>query len=128
MRANLPLVVEALSCPSERIPDPNAPEAMASAARISFEHGADLVKSYYTNDFEKVTGSQTNCKPPSYRSTQAAILRTLLRSVLYREARVSCRTLQCLQTRCERIDNGGWVLVGAFVGVGVQVVGFSHTA
>jgi class I fructose-bisphosphate aldolase len=55
MRANLPLVVEALPCPSERIPDPNAPEAMASAARISFEHGADLVKSYYTEDFEKVT-------------------------------------------------------------------------
>jgi DhnA family fructose-bisphosphate aldolase class Ia len=61
MRANLPLVVEALSCPGERIPDPNAPEAMASAARISFEHGADLVKSYYTNDFEKVT---ENCPVP----------------------------------------------------------------
>jgi hypothetical protein len=61
MRANLPLVVEALPCPSERIPDPNAPEAMASAARISFEHGADLVKSYYTEDFEKVT---ENCPVP----------------------------------------------------------------
>jgi DhnA family fructose-bisphosphate aldolase class Ia len=61
MRANLPLVVEALPCPSERIPDPNAPEAMASAARIGFEHGADLVKSYYTEDFEKVT---ENCPVP----------------------------------------------------------------
>jgi DhnA family fructose-bisphosphate aldolase class Ia len=61
MRANLPLVVEALPCPSERMPDPNAPEAMASAARIGFEHGADLVKSCYTEDFEKVT---ENCTVP----------------------------------------------------------------
>lgn len=28
---------------------------MASAARLGFEHGADLVKSYYTEDFRKVT-------------------------------------------------------------------------
>jgi fructose-bisphosphate aldolase, class I len=55
LRANLPLVVEALPCPSERIPDPKAPEAMASAARIAFEHGADLVKSYYTENFREVT-------------------------------------------------------------------------
>jgi DhnA family fructose-bisphosphate aldolase class Ia len=34
---------------------------MASAARIGFEHGADLVKSYYTEDFEKVT---ENCPVP----------------------------------------------------------------
>jgi fructose-bisphosphate aldolase, class I len=50
LRANLPLVVEALPCPGERIPDPKAPDAMASAARIGFEHGADFVKSYYTED------------------------------------------------------------------------------
>jgi DhnA family fructose-bisphosphate aldolase class Ia len=61
LRANLPLVVEALPCPSERIPDPKATDAMASAARIGFEHGADLVKSYFTEDFEKVTG---NCPVP----------------------------------------------------------------
>jgi DhnA family fructose-bisphosphate aldolase class Ia len=61
LRANLPLVVEALPCPSERIPDPKAPDAMASAARIGFEHGADLVKSYFTQDFEKVTD---NCPVP----------------------------------------------------------------
>ena len=53
LRANLPLVVEALPCPGERIPDPGAPEAMASAARIGFEHGADLVKSYFTEDFKR---------------------------------------------------------------------------
>ena len=61
LRANLPLVVEALPCPSERIPDPRATGAMASAARLGFEHGADLVKSYYTEDFTRVTD---NCPVP----------------------------------------------------------------
>jgi DhnA family fructose-bisphosphate aldolase class Ia len=61
LRANLPLVVEALPCPGERIPYPKAPDAMASAARIGFEHGADFVKSYYTEDFSKVTD---NCPVP----------------------------------------------------------------
>jgi DhnA family fructose-bisphosphate aldolase class Ia len=61
LRANLPLVVEALPCPGERIPDPRATEAMASAARIGFEHGADLVKSYFTEDFDRVT---ENCPVP----------------------------------------------------------------
>jgi fructose-bisphosphate aldolase, class I len=61
LRANLPLVVEALPCPSERIPDPKAPDAMASAARLGFEHGADLIKSYYTEDFRRVT---ENCPVP----------------------------------------------------------------
>lgn len=48
LRVKLPLVVEALPCPSPRIPDAKSPEAMASAARIGFEHGADYIKSYYT--------------------------------------------------------------------------------
>jgi DhnA family fructose-bisphosphate aldolase class Ia len=34
---------------------------MASAARVGFEHGADFVKSYYTEDFSKVTD---NCPVP----------------------------------------------------------------
>jgi DhnA family fructose-bisphosphate aldolase class Ia len=34
---------------------------MASAARIGFEHGADLVKSYFTEDFDRVT---ENCPVP----------------------------------------------------------------
>ena len=58
MRANLPLMVEALPCPSERIPNPKAADAMASAARLAFEHGADMVKSYYTGSqdgFRQVT-------------------------------------------------------------------------
>src|SRR5215212_6143747 len=61
LRANLPLVVEALPCPGERIPDSKAADAMASAARIGFEHGADLVKSYFTEDFDRVT---ENCPVP----------------------------------------------------------------
>ena len=61
LRSNLPLMVEALPCPSERIPDPKAPDAMASAARLGFEHGADLVKTYYTEDFRQVTD---NCPVP----------------------------------------------------------------
>ena len=46
LAAGLPLMVEALQCPCERIPDPNSADAMASACRIGFEHGADVVKSY----------------------------------------------------------------------------------
>jgi class I fructose-bisphosphate aldolase len=61
MRANLPLMVEALPCPSERIPDPKAADAMTSAARLAFEHGADLVKTYYTEGFRQVT---ENCPVP----------------------------------------------------------------
>ena len=47
-QANLPLLVEALPCPSERIPHARDPIAMAAAPRIAFEHGADFVKTYYT--------------------------------------------------------------------------------
>jgi fructose-bisphosphate aldolase, class I len=64
MRVNLPLMVGALPCPSERIPDPKAPGAMASAARLAFEHGADMVKSYCTgtqDGFRRVTD---NCPAP----------------------------------------------------------------
>jgi DhnA family fructose-bisphosphate aldolase class Ia len=44
----LPLMVEALPCPGERIPDPSDAGAMASACRLGFEHGADLLKTYAT--------------------------------------------------------------------------------
>ncbi|MBS1250985.1 MAG: 3-hydroxy-5-phosphonooxypentane-2,4-dione thiolase [Anaerolineales bacterium] len=64
MHANLPLMVEALPCPSERIPDPKAAEAMASAARLAFEHGADLVKAYYTGNPEEFRQVTDNCPIP----------------------------------------------------------------
>jgi class I fructose-bisphosphate aldolase len=61
----LPVMVEALPCiDTPRIRKPLAPEMMASAARIAFEHGADIVKTYYTGTtegFRKVTG---NCPVP----------------------------------------------------------------
>ncbi|MEA3335751.1 MAG: fructose-bisphosphate aldolase [Chloroflexota bacterium] len=57
LRVKLPVIVEAVPCPSERIPDPFDTEAATSAARLAFEHGADLVKTYYTGDgFSQVTG------------------------------------------------------------------------
>jgi DhnA family fructose-bisphosphate aldolase class Ia len=59
MRANVPVLAEALPCRSERIPDPNTPEVMAAAARLAFEHGADMVKVYYTgtiDGFRQVVG------------------------------------------------------------------------
>ncbi|MEM7024408.1 MAG: fructose-bisphosphate aldolase, partial [Pseudomonadota bacterium] len=46
LQSDLPLMVEALPCPCERIPNPNAPDALASACRIGFEHGADVLKTY----------------------------------------------------------------------------------
>lgn len=54
----MPVMVEALPCPCERIPDPNDAGMMASASRIAFELGADIVKTYYTGDpdgFRRVT-------------------------------------------------------------------------
>ncbi len=56
----LVVMVEALPCPVPSIPDPMAPGAMADAARLAFEHGADVVKSYYTGEpeaFRQVTGA-----------------------------------------------------------------------
>lgn len=58
LRDGLPLMVEALPCPCDRIPDPNDAEAMAAACRLGFEHGADVVKTYATgtvDSFQKVT-------------------------------------------------------------------------
>jgi DhnA family fructose-bisphosphate aldolase class Ia len=63
-QANLPLLVEALPCLSERIPDARAPIAMAAAARIAFEHGADYVKTYYTGSPEGFRLVINNCPVP----------------------------------------------------------------
>ena len=54
----LPVMVEALPCPADKIPDPMDADAMASASRIAFELGADVIKTYYTGSpegFAKVT-------------------------------------------------------------------------
>jgi DhnA family fructose-bisphosphate aldolase class Ia len=60
----LTLMVEALPCPSTRIPDPKDPTVAASAARLAFEHGADLVKTYYTGSVESFRTVVANCPAP----------------------------------------------------------------
>jgi DhnA family fructose-bisphosphate aldolase class Ia len=60
LQDGLPLMVEALPCPGERIPDPTDAGAMASACRLGFEHGADVLKTYATGSaasFARVTAS-----------------------------------------------------------------------
>ncbi|GIV85139.1 MAG: hypothetical protein KatS3mg052_2146 [Candidatus Roseilinea sp.] len=63
-QAGLTLMVEALPCPSERIPDAKDARAMASAARLAFEHGADLVKTYYTGSPESFRLVSQTCPVP----------------------------------------------------------------
>lgn len=65
LRMHLPVMVEALPCKSERIPDPLDPGAMASAARLGFEHGADLIKTYYTGSPESFRRVVENCPVPA---------------------------------------------------------------
>jgi fructose-bisphosphate aldolase, class I len=60
----LPLMVEALPCPGERIPDPNDADAMASACRIGFEHGADVLKTYATGGAESFRKVIESCPAP----------------------------------------------------------------
>jgi DhnA family fructose-bisphosphate aldolase class Ia len=49
-RTGIPLLVEALPCPHPNIPDIYAADAVAAAARIAAEHGADFVKTTYSGD------------------------------------------------------------------------------
>ena len=57
-------VVKGLEDPA-RIPEPLAPESTASAARIAFEHGADIVKAYYTGTPEGFRHVTLNCPVPT---------------------------------------------------------------
>lgn len=60
----LPLMVEALPCPAERIPDPTDAGAMASACRLGFEHGADILKTYATGSPESFARVTASCPAP----------------------------------------------------------------
>jgi DhnA family fructose-bisphosphate aldolase class Ia len=64
LAAGLPLMVEALPCPGERIPDPTSADAMASACRIGFEHGADVIKTYATGSAESFRRVTASCPVP----------------------------------------------------------------
>lgn len=66
MSANLPVMVEAMPCPSARVPDPKDAEAATSAARLAFEHGADLVKTYYTGSVAGFSQVTSYCPVPVY--------------------------------------------------------------
>jgi len=57
-------MVEALPCPCERILDPNDADAMASACRIGFEHGADVLKTYATGSAESFRKVTLSCPAP----------------------------------------------------------------
>ena len=46
-RLGVPLAVEALPCPCEKIPDTSDTKVIAAASRIAVEHGADMIKCYY---------------------------------------------------------------------------------
>ncbi len=60
----LPVMVETLPCPAERIPDPMDSGAMASASRIGFELGADIIKTYYTGSADSFRRVVENCPVP----------------------------------------------------------------
>jgi fructose-bisphosphate aldolase, class I len=60
----LPVMVEALPCPADRIPNPLDVKAMASASRIAFELGADIVKTYYTGSAESFRRVSAVCPVP----------------------------------------------------------------
>jgi DhnA family fructose-bisphosphate aldolase class Ia len=60
----LPVMVEALPNLTERIPDPMDAKAMASASRIGFELGADIIKTYYTGSPESFRLVTAACPVP----------------------------------------------------------------
>ncbi len=63
-RDGLPVMVETLPCPAERIPNPMDAGAMASASRIGFELGADIIKTYYTGSAESFRQVTASCPVP----------------------------------------------------------------
>jgi fructose-bisphosphate aldolase, class I len=83
LRDGLPLMVEALPCPAERIPEPIDAEAMASACRLAFEHGADVVKTYATGSAASFAQVTASCPAPVLiaggpkMDSERAVLRTV---------------------------------------------------
>ena len=60
----LPVMVETLPNPTERIPNPMDADAMAAASRIGFELGADIIKTYYTGSAESFRRVTETCPAP----------------------------------------------------------------
>ena len=64
LKDDVPVMVEALPCPSPSIPDPLDAQMMADACRIAFEHGADIAKTYYTGSVESFRKVVAGCPAP----------------------------------------------------------------
>lgn len=62
--SSMTLMVEALPCPSDRIPDALDAKAMADACRLAFEHGADMLKTYATGSVESFRHVTANVPNP----------------------------------------------------------------
>lgn len=64
LKDEVPVMVEALPCPSPSISDPLDGRMMADACRIAFEHGADIAKTYYTGSPESFARVVAGCPAP----------------------------------------------------------------
>ena len=63
-RLNVPYIAEMHACPSKNIPNPYAPEVVASSCRIASEFGADMVKTDFTGDAESFKYVVNACPVP----------------------------------------------------------------
>jgi DhnA family fructose-bisphosphate aldolase class Ia len=64
MARGLPVMVEALPCRHPAIPDTNDARMMADACRIAFEHGADILKTYFPHDRAGFARVVATCPAP----------------------------------------------------------------
>lgn len=64
LKDEVPVMVEALPCPAPGIPDPLDAQMMADACRIAFEHGADIVKTYYPGTRDGFAKVVRGCPAP----------------------------------------------------------------
>ncbi len=62
----MPVVVEALPCPNPNIHDTLDAEPMAAACRLAFEHGADMVCTYFTGSGKSFRRVIENCPVPVF--------------------------------------------------------------
>jgi DhnA family fructose-bisphosphate aldolase class Ia len=63
-KQKVPLAVEALPCPGAWEGDCFDPEAVAAAARLGAEYGADFIKTYYPGSVEGFRRVTTSCPVP----------------------------------------------------------------
>lgn len=73
----VPLVAECLPCPGPNIAEPNDPEVIAVSARIASEHGADMIKCYYSGS-EKGFRQVTETNPAPVLIAGGAVMNTSL--------------------------------------------------